>query len=27
VFRLRSDQMFQFARSAFYHGRDPVPGR
>lgn len=27
AFRLRADQIFQFARSGLYHGRDPVPTR
>ncbi len=27
VFRLRADQIFQFARGGLYHGRDPVPSR
>ena len=27
VWRLRGDQIFQFARGGFYHGRDPVPAR
>ncbi len=27
VWRVRGDQMFQFARGGFFHGRDPVPSR
>jgi hypothetical protein len=27
VWRLRTDQVFQFARSGFFHGRDPIPTR
>lgn len=27
VWRLRSDQIFQFAKGRLYHGRDPVPRR
>lgn len=27
VWRLRTDQIFQFARGGFFHGRDPVPTR
>ncbi len=27
VWRLRTDQIFQFARGGLFHGRDPVPIR
>ena len=27
VLRLRSDQVFQFAKGGLFHGRDPVPAR
>ena len=27
VWRLRGDQIFQFTRGGFFHGRDPIPAR